>query len=135
MTFSASAVHALRATSWLAEHPGAEPVLGRDLAREIEVPPDYLAKVLGTLAKHGVLRATRGAKGGYRLARAPSRIRLLEIVEPFEGTRARTTCLLRPGKPCRPSTACAAHDSWSSVTEAYREFLENTTVEDIRERP
>jgi len=79
-----------------------------------------------------VLSASRGVKGGYRLARPPSRIRLLEVVEPFEGKRARPGCLLRPGKPCRRSGACSAHRAWSGVKERYVDFLEQTTVEDIQ---
>src|SRR5512136_3285516 len=109
MNFSASTTHALRATAWLAAHDGGEAVLGRDLARELKIPPDYLSKVLATLARSGVLKAARGAKGGYRLARAPERIRLVQVVAPFEGSRVRSACLLRPDRPCRGSAACTAH--------------------------
>ncbi len=133
MTFSASATHALRAMAWLAAHDGEEAILGRDLARKLKIPPDYLSKVLATLARSGVLDAARGAKGGYRLARDPARIKLVEVVTPFEGKRVRSACLLRPDRPCRDSGACSAHTSWGSVNEAYRNFLETTTVADIRD--
>ncbi|MGC4001352.1 MAG: Rrf2 family transcriptional regulator [Anaeromyxobacter sp.] len=132
MTFSASTTHALRAVAWLASSAG-EAVLGRDLARRLKIPPDYLSKVLATLARAGVLSATRGAKGGYRLARPAERIRLVEVVTPFEGKRARTGCLLRPDRPCRGSSTCSAHVSWEGVNETYRAFLEKTTVADIKE--
>jgi Rrf2 family protein len=133
VTFSASTTHALRALAWLAAHGGEEAVLGRDLARSLKIPPDYLAKVLATLARSGVLTASRGVKGGYRLARPPERIRLVEVVTPFEGRRARTGCLLRPDRPCRDSAACSAHTAWGGVNEAYRKFLEKTTVADLRD--
>ena len=133
MTFSASTTHALRAMAWLAAHAGGEAVLGRELARRLKIPPDYLSKVLATLARSGVLTATRGAKGGYRLARDPGRIKLVEVVAPFEGRRVWSGCLLRPDRPCRDSAACSAHTSWGGVNEAYREFLEKTTVADIKE--
>ncbi len=135
VNFSASTTHALRATAWLAAHPGEDAVLGRDLARKLKIPPDYLSKVLATLARNGVLRAVRGAKGGYRLARAPERIKLAEVVTPFEGKRARTGCLLHPDRPCRDSGACSAHASWGGVSQAYRDFLDRTTVADIRDHP
>src|SRR5512143_1062142 len=114
MTFSASATHALRAMAWLAAHDGEGAILGRDLARKLKIPPDYLSKVLATLARSGVLAAARGAKGGYRLARDPSRIKLVEVVAPFEGKRVRSACLRRPARPCRDSGACSAHTSWGS---------------------
>lgn len=133
VTFSASTTHALRAVAWLAAHADGAAVLGRDLAQRLRIPPDYLSKVLATLARSGVLTATRGARGGYRLARAPGRIKLAEVVEPLEGVRARGGCLLRPGRPCRDTGACAAHASWGGVNEAYRTFLERTTVADLDE--
>jgi Rrf2 family protein len=141
MTLSASATHALRAVAWLAERerraparrgaPG-EATLGRELAREVKVPSHYLAKVLATLARAGVLTASRGVRGGYRLARPAHRIRLIDVVEPFEGKRARPGCLLRPGRPCTDSGACSAHGAWSRVNKTYLGFLEKTTVADIR---
>lgn len=133
VNFSASTTHALRATAWLAAHGDGDAVLGRDLARRLKIPPDYLSKVLATLARSGVLSAVRGAKGGYRLARAPERIKLVEVVTPFEGKRVKAGCLLRPDRPCRDTGACSAHVSWGGVNAAYREFLERTTLADIRD--
>jgi len=133
VNFSASTTHALRAMAWLAANADGEAVLGRDLARKLKIPPDYLSKVLATLARSGVLTASRGAKGGYRLARNAARIKLVEVVTPFEGKRARSGCLLHPDRPCRDSSSCSAHRSWGGVNEAYREFLEKTTVADIRD--
>ncbi len=118
--------------AWLAANQGEGAMLGRDLARKVSVPADYLAKVLAQLARAGVLSASRGAKGGYRLARPAERIKLIEVVLPFEGKRARPGCLLRPEKPCRASSSCSAHDAWGRVKRTYTEFLEKTTVADIQ---
>lgn len=130
--FSTSATHALRAMTYLAASVGEEVTLGRDLAEEIQVPAHYLAKVLATLARAGLLSATRGARGGYRLARAPRDIALLEIVEPFEGKRVRPGCLLEPDRPCRDAGACSAHGAWSRVKSTYLGFLERTSLADIQ---
>jgi DNA-binding IscR family transcriptional regulator len=72
-------------------------------------------------------------KGGYRLARPANRIRLIEVVEPFEGKRIRPGCLLRPDHACRDSGACSAHRSWGAVKRTYLEFLEKRTVADIQD--
>jgi Rrf2 family protein len=130
---SASATHALRAVAWLAACPAQTAVLGRDMARKLRIPADYLSKVLATLARAGVLDASRGAKGGYRLARPARRIKLMEVVELFEGKRARPGCLLRPDRPCRASSACSAHHAWSEVRSTYTDFLMKTTVEQIKD--
>lgn len=131
MIFSASATHALRAMSSLARGEQSQPVLGRDLAKRIGVPAHYLAKVLATMARTGLLSAVRGARGGYRLARPANRISLIDVVLPFEGQRALPGCLLRPGKPCRDSMACSAHTAWGVMKRTYTDFLEKTTVADI----
>src|SRR5512136_1512589 len=133
MIFGASATHALRALAHLAASGGEEATLGRDLARKVRVPPHYLAKVLATLARTGVLTASRGVRGGYRLARPARQIKLMEIVEPFEGKRSRPGCLLRPHEPCREDAPCPAHAAWSGVKAAYSGFLETTTLADIQE--
>ena len=132
MIFSSSATHALRAMASLAGGEPSEPVLGRELARRVGLPSHYLSKVLATLARGGLLTASRGAKGGYRLARRPDRIKLIDVVLPFEGQRARPGCLLRPDKPCRDSGACSAHSAWGSMKRTYTTFLEQTTVADIQ---
>lgn len=131
MIFSASATHALRAMSSLAGNLPSKPVLGRDLARRIGVPSQYLSKVLATMARSGLLTAVRGAKGGYRLARPANRIALIDVVLPFEGQRALPGCLLQPGKPCRDSLACSAHSAWGSMKRTYTDFLAKTTLADI----
>jgi len=132
MIFGASATHALRALAHLAAGGGEDATLGRDLARKVRVPSHYLAKVLATLARTGVLTATRGVRGGYRLARPARQIRLMDVVEPFEGQRAHPGCLLRPGEPCRERAACSAHAAWSGVKTSYVRFLETTTLADIQ---
>jgi len=133
VTFSASATHALRAVAWLAANERGDAMLGRDLARKVGVPAPYLAKVLATLARTGVLTASRGVRGGYRLARPARQIKLMEIVEPFEGKRSRPGCLLRPHEPCREDAPCPAHAAWSDVKATYLGFLETTTLADIQE--
>jgi Rrf2 family protein len=133
--FSTSSSHALRALAWLAEHEGEDAMLGRELARKVKVPAHYLSKVLATLARAGVLRASRGVRGGYRLARPARRIRLIEVVEPFEGQRTRRTCVLHPGKACEERGHCSAHRHWQKVGDSYVRFLEKTTLADIQGRP
>jgi Rrf2 family protein len=96
------------------------------------VPADYLLKVLARLTRAGVLSASRGVNGGYRLARDADRIPLMDVVRPFEGERTEPRCLLRPGEPCRERDSCGAHDAWCVVQGTYQEFLANTTVADIQ---
>lgn len=91
-----TAEYALRAMSCLATAPPAELVPTTVLAERTLVPSNYLAKVLQSLAAANLIVGRRGVGGGYRLARVPSEITLLEIIETVSPIR-RTEPLDVPG--------------------------------------
>ena len=127
---STTSQYALRALACLSRQPDGAVVLGRDLARESDIPANYLSKLLWQLRNAGLVSATRGAKGGYRLARPAGGVRLIDVVEVFDPVRARPECLMGQGE-CNESNACAAHHAWKRVRDVYLEFLEQTTLEKI----
>jgi Rrf2 family transcriptional regulator, iron-sulfur cluster assembly transcription factor len=126
--FSVTCEYALRALTRLAQVPEGQTILGRDLAVNADIPANYLSKILLTLRNAGILNAARGTGGGYRLRKAPETVRLMEIVELFDATRARPACLLCSEKDCSDGAPCAAHGEWRAVREAYVHFLENTSI-------
>ena len=123
--------HALRALTHLARLPEGASMLGRELAEQAEIPANYLSKILWTLGNAGIIDATRGNGGGYRLKRNAAEIRLFEVVELFERDRTRVACLLGGGKECDSDNPCTAHDAWRGVRTAYLDFLSTTTLADI----
>jgi Rrf2 family protein len=128
--FSTTCEYALRALVGLARIPDGEAVLGRDLAQSAEIPANYLSKILLTLRNAGILTTARGTGGGYRLRRSPETIRLVDVVQLFDGARAKPACLLG-GKECSDQDPCPAHASWRDIRDAYVEFLESTTLASI----
>ncbi len=133
---SVTSEYALRALSYLARQSQDGSILGRELAREADVPANYLAKILLTLRRAGLVSTARGTGGGYRLQRAPQRIRLNEIVELFEGAQFSERCILGHERKCSPRHPCSAHHAWRGVREAYHHFLTATTLADIsRDEP
>lgn len=109
-------------------------MLGRDLARAASIPPNYLSKILWALGTAGIIDATRGTRGGYKLQRRPAHIRLMEIVELFDKPRTANGCLLAADHACSDENACAAHDAWREVKRTYVDFLENTTLATLTTR-
>lgn len=71
---SRSGIYALQATLHLARESTGEPISAARMADALQLPPDYLAKVLRRLSREGVLSSTRGARGGYRLAVPPEQL-------------------------------------------------------------
>ena len=132
---SITSQYALRALTHLARQAG-DPVLGRDLAQAVEIPANYLSKVLLTLRNAGMVNTTRGSGGGYRLARPANEIVLIEVVELFEEiSRTKPNCFLGHTKKCSDSTPCSAHSTWQGVQVAYLRFLVSTSLSAIAGKP
>jgi Rrf2 family transcriptional regulator, iron-sulfur cluster assembly transcription factor len=127
---SRTALYALQATLHLAHQPNGTPVAASVIARELEIPANYLAKVLHRLAREGVLESVRGAHGGYRLSRDPRSLTVARVVAPFDEFRPGTVCLMG-GRPCDPAHPCPAHDRWARWTGVARGMLEETTVAEL----
>lgn len=128
---STTAEHALRALAELATLQRGEAIQGRQLARKADIPASYLSKILWTLAHAGLIDATRGSGGGYRLRRDPAKIRLAEVVNLFDRPKWRERCFLGCPRECSETDACAAHRTWIEVRDAFRRFLESTTIAQI----
>ena len=122
--------HALRALTHLAKLPEGASILGRELAERAGIPPNYLSKILWTLGNAGIIDATRGNHGGYRLKRDAAEIRLFEVVELFDRDRVGLACLLG-GRGCDCESPCTAHAAWHNVRTAYLDFLHTRTVAEI----
>lgn len=132
---SMTSEYALRALSYLASQGNGNSVLGRDLARQVNVPANYLSKILLSLRRAGLVSTVRGTGGGYRLQRAPHRIRLSQIVDLFDGAANREGCVLGHDHRCDDDNSCSAHHAWHDVRAAYNRFLTATTLADISQRP
>ena len=120
--------YALRLLVALAGSDRDDWVPGRALADATGIPSNYLSKVLVALGNAGLVSARRGIGGGYRLARAPDAIPLMEAVEVFEGVRAHPSCILGIHEECSDTAPCSAHASFRDVRARYVAFLEDTTV-------
>jgi Rrf2 family protein len=128
---SRTAGYALNAVIHIARRAGDQgAVPAAAAARELGVPANYLSKILRDLAHAGVLVSDRGRKGGFRLARPASEIRLLEVVEPFDGLDERRQCLLGRGA-CSDVGGCPAHREWKEASAPMVRFFESRTVAEM----
>jgi Rrf2 family iron-sulfur cluster assembly transcriptional regulator len=130
---SQTSQYALRTVLQLATLPAGERGSAVDLARRLGVPANYLSKTLHQLARAGVVTGTRGNHGGFVLDRPAHRIKLAEVVAPFQEVGQRS-CLLG-GPTCLDSRPCAAHGHWKAVAEQVATFFSRTTVADLHQLP
>ncbi len=102
----------------------------REVARLMLIPEDFLAKILKTLVDRGLVRSTRGPHGGYALARSPSEISFLEVIEAVEGPVAINECLDHED-PCGRSGWCTAARVWGRGQEAMLTVFRETTIAEL----
>ena len=133
MKLSTRAQYGTRALLHLALHQGEGPALLKDIAKEQQIPLSYLEHLITPFIAAGIVRSTRGRRGGIRLARSPQEIRLNEVIRLFEGSTATVECVNSP-ETCPRSGLCAPRDVWSELQKAMDEVLESTTLQDLVER-
>ncbi len=117
--FSAKCTYAIKAVLTLAREEAAGAETGmriRDLAKKADLPGPYLAKIIGELARAGVLRTAKGLKGGVRLARAANRITLGDVVEAMDRVDGYRQCVLEP-RPCSEVAFCPLHKTCKVIRE------------------
>lgn len=129
MILSQSAEYAIRAVVYLARGRNGRFAGVNEVSAATGVPASYLAKVLGQLARAGVLRSTRGPSGGFRLGTDPELIALEDVVDVFDEVEPRR-CLLGSGV-CGEVPSCPVHQLWTPVATRLREFLSTTTIADL----
>lgn len=127
---SQTSEYALRIMAYLAQQPADTLVPAVSMQGKVRVPANYRAKILNQLTRAGLLESTRGRTGGFRLSRPAARIRLSEVIAPFEPITGSSTCLLGQAR-CSDARPCAAHQKWRDLAAARDAFLRGTTVADV----
>lgn len=126
--------YGVRALLDLAEHGGGGPVPSHDIAARQHVPGPFLDQLLMTLRRAGLVRSTRGPRGGHLLGSPPEEITLAHAIDVLEGQTAQMECFTAP-ETCEQSFGCGIRSSLLRAEDAARKVLEGTTIADmVRER-
>jgi Rrf2 family protein len=126
--------YGLRAMIYLASIPQESIVPFREIARQMDVPEDFLAKILKTLVDMGLVRSTRGPHGGYALAKTPGEISFLDVIEAVEGPVALNVCL--DGEDaCGHSTSCTMVSVWRLGQERMLDVYRQAKLVDLAFKP
>jgi Rrf2 family protein len=124
--------YGLRAMVCLAAQAQGTVVPFREIARRMEVPEDFLAKILKTLVGRGLVTSARGAHGGYRLTKAAKEITFLDVIEAVEGPFVVSLC--GGGKEhesCRMTRACTMYGVWQRGQERMLEVYRSATLDQL----
>ena len=130
MKITAKSRYALRILLDIALEGGDGPRSIKEIAVSQGISEKFISRIAVPLRRAGLVATARGAKGGLRLARFPSKITLLDIVEATGGPLALVHCLARPGV-CKRQGRCAAEKAWSGVNDALAAALRRTKLSDV----
>jgi len=130
--FSHTTEYAIRAMIDIATRPEGEKILAAELSEALEIPAHYLAKILQQLVRARVLTSVRGRQGGFALAKPPGKVRLIDVVAPFEDLKKYEECILGQSV-CSEAGACPLHDFWGDVRDRFLAELKDKTLKDLGE--
>ena len=133
MRLTRGADYGARGIIHLAKMPPNSIVLVGQIASAEGIPESYLAKIFQDLAKKGVVRSHRGAKGGFSLGRSANAISLREVVEAIEGPIALCRCL-DPWEGCDKKDTCAVYPILAEAQKRLLAVLDGTTLQDLATR-
>jgi Rrf2 family transcriptional regulator, cysteine metabolism repressor len=117
ISITSKSPYAVAALAELGRASGTDPVPIGELARRRDMPVQFLEQLFAVLRRGGIVSSQRGVKGGYRFARDPSEVTVLEIVEMLDGPLGRD-----------------AESIFGDASRAARDVLEQSTIADVIER-
>lgn len=132
LMFSKSCNYAIKATIFIAKHSLEEKKIGFvDIAKEIDSPQAFTAKILQLLVKAGIIDSVKGVKGGFYIPikRIASTF-LVEIVNAIDGDTVFNGCGLGLSQ-CSEDHPCPVHDKFKSIRDALAKMLETTNLEEL----
>ena len=130
MKLSTRARYGSRAMLDLARNWGRGPVLLRRIATAEHLPARYLEQILGVLKGAGLIRAVRGPRGGYELAREPESISMGEIVRTLEGDLGLVECINNPDA-CAEREGCLTRALWADLSQHIQARLDSLSLADL----
>jgi len=101
------------------------------MAETTGLPHPTVSKLLSLFARAGLLDATRGVNGGFRLGRPASTISMADIIHAVDGPVALTQCIERGPGTCGVESLCPSRRGWHAINTAVRQALESVTLADF----
>jgi Rrf2 family protein len=99
-----------------------------EVAKNMHIPKTFLAKIFQRLMRAGLVESVRGMNGGFRLAKSPSAISLLDILTAIQGPVGINVCAVN-SKKCRLSSTCSVHPIWVELRTEFDRKLREQTID------
>lgn len=134
MKISTKGRYALRLMLDLALNNTGECITIKSIATRQEISEKYLEQIITALSRAGYVKSTRGAQGGYRLAKDPQEYTVGMILRCIEGSLAPVSCLEDEINTCARANTCVTLTLWKELDDAINQVVDNVTLENLVER-
>ena len=135
MKISTKGRYALRMLVDVAQHQSSGTVTLKEIAERQGISKKYLEQIALVLSQAGILRGARGHQGGYRLAIAPEKLSVAEIIRVMEGSLAPVACLDRHPNECERCNECQTLFVWEGLDRVIQSYLEGIPLQDVLAHP
>ncbi len=131
--FSKKCEYGLQAILFMAAKDNDCVCPAEEISKILNIPKEFVSKILQSLTDSGIIESRKGKAGGFKLAKHPSKIKLVDIVEAIDGLESFNTCVL--GFPqCSPDKPCPVHHQWGELRSKALEMLSNETIDKFKEK-
>ena len=131
--FSKKCEYGLQAVLFLVAQQRGEVVSLDEIAKKLNIPKEFVSKILQSLTESGIIDSKKGKTGGFFLAKDPARIRLIDIVAAIDGLAMFNSCVL--GFPqCNPDKPCPLHSKWGELRTMTYNMLTDETIDKFKEK-
>ncbi len=130
MKLSAKARYATRIMTRLARAHGDRSWRTSEIAAAEKISTDYVAQILISLKRAGLVESQRGMQGGFTLARIPSEISVADVIEATEGPFSLAPCSGRR-QNCERTSVCVTQSVWSGAAEVLRNYFMAISVQQL----
>jgi Rrf2 family protein len=131
LKFSKKTDYALMAVQYMASRGTDRVVNTKEIAEEYRIPVELLAKVLQKLGKKGLVVSQNGPKGGYLLAKAPTEISVLSVIQAIEGHVGITECYHNENSHCLQMPRCNIRTPLRNIQNSIYALLDSMSVDDM----
>jgi len=130
--FSKACEYGIRASIFIATKSSKGIRVGiKDVAKEIDSPEPFTAKIMQILTKNGIINSTKGVGGGFEVSPEVAKsIKLIQIVDAIDGNKIYSGCGIGL-KECSEEHPCPVHHEFKKIRGLLLEMLKNTTLEQL----
>jgi Rrf2 family transcriptional regulator, cysteine metabolism repressor len=133
MYISTPCRYTIRAMLELAKHFGERPISLKEIEQAQNISWRYLQQLMPALKREGLVRVTKGNRGGFMLSRHPSEITINDIIKAQTGCISLVDCVIEP-EQCDFSEKCPSRDIWVAASKLLEDFFSSLNLDSVLEK-